>query len=99
MCVDKLTHFTICNHFVPIVEKQCQEAATRGMACNNIRWGSLENQIEKREFTKFCPACKNILETRLEQAGGRFVGEERYGEEDTNTSEEEVGTSNKSSST
>ena len=30
MCVDKLTHFTLCNHFVPIVEKQCQEAATRG---------------------------------------------------------------------
>ena len=66
------------------------------MTCNNIRWGSLEDQIEKREFTKFCPACKNILEARLEQAGREF-DEPGYGEEDANTPEEEVGTSKSSS--
>jgi hypothetical protein len=47
------------------------------MACDNIRWGSLEDQIEKREFTKFCPGCKNILETRLEQAGRKLDYEEK----------------------
>jgi hypothetical protein len=33
---------------------------------------------------KFCPACKNMLEARLEQAGREF-DEPGYDEEDTNT--------------
>jgi hypothetical protein len=59
------------------------------MTCNNIRWGSLEDQIEKREFTKFCPGCKNILETRLEQAGRKLD----YDEEEIGLQDEETGTS------
>jgi hypothetical protein len=97
MCEDKLTHFALCNHFVPIVTKQCQEAARRGSSCNNIRWGCLEDQFEERDFTKFCLACKNMLETRLEQAGRKPTEEEGDEEKNLDAQAETTETSNSSS--